>query len=123
MENMNKMLPKGLKKKVEAGLDMVQATLDCNRGRVDFSAAVCDRLNQNCYCHDVGLIINPPALDTKRELLKLNLRAEKYLRRDPDRAEPTSRCLQTAYKSARAQFTSRVVWRTIQKHSCRLTPW
>ncbi|KAM0227446.1 hypothetical protein ACHAP5_012176 [Fusarium lateritium] len=47
MDTFKSFLPKGIRKKVETGMDMVQATLDCNREWLDFGSPLRGRLREN----------------------------------------------------------------------------
>lgn len=79
LANLKRMLPRGVKKKVETGLDMVQATLDCHREWVDFHSTLRGRLRKNSHRLDVGLRSKPPALDDVQSMWELNNETENYL--------------------------------------------
>ncbi|KAK3330701.1 hypothetical protein B0H66DRAFT_528046 [Apodospora peruviana] len=82
LENVKKLLPGGLRKKVETGLDMVDATLDCHREWVDFKAATQGRLRQNSHRLDVGLLNKPPPLDAVDKMQDLWWDCRNYLSRE-----------------------------------------
>lgn len=66
-----RLLPKGIKKKIETRIDEVVETLDCHREWTDFSDPLCGRLERNCYCLNVGLYEKPPDLDEIEQLENL----------------------------------------------------
>lgn len=81
MQSLKTFLPRGIKKKVETGLDMVQATLDCHREWLDFSQPLRGRpLSRNCHRLDVGLSTKPPALDDVDSMRELSWTGQAYLR-------------------------------------------
>lgn len=82
LESVKKMLPSGLRKKVETGLDMVEATLDCHREWVDFKEATQGRLRQNCHRLDIGLVNKPPPLDAVDKMQDLWWDCRNYLSRE-----------------------------------------
>ncbi|KAK0730097.1 hypothetical protein B0H67DRAFT_560740 [Lasiosphaeris hirsuta] len=79
LDSFKGMLPSGLRKKVETGLDMVEATLDCHREWVDFKEATHGRLRENCHRLDVGLITKPPSLDAVDKMQDLFWDCRNYL--------------------------------------------
>ncbi|KAK5656422.1 hypothetical protein OQA88_4803 [Cercophora sp. LCS_1] len=83
LERIKRVLPGGLRKKVETGLDMVEATLDCHREWVDFKEATHGRLRENCHRLDVGLDAKPPPLDAVDDMQKLYWDCRRYLQRGP----------------------------------------
>lgn len=82
LERVKKVLPSGLRKKVETGLDMVEATLDCHREWVDFKNAMQGRLRQNCHRLDIGLVNKPPPLDAVDRMQDLWWDCRNYLSRE-----------------------------------------
>ncbi|KAK4218924.1 hypothetical protein QBC37DRAFT_164801 [Rhypophila decipiens] len=82
LESIKRVLPSGLRKKVETGLDMVEATLDCHREWVDFKEATQGRLRQNCHRLDIGLIDKPPHLDAVGRIPDLHWDCRQYLSRE-----------------------------------------
>ena len=82
LESVKMMLPSGLRKKVETGLDMVEATLDCHREWVDFKEATQGRLRQNCHRLDIGLVNKPPPLDAVDKMQDLWWDCRNYLARE-----------------------------------------
>ncbi|GAW20800.1 hypothetical protein ANO14919_103110 [Xylariales sp. No.14919] len=77
-KSLKKMLPRGLKKMVETGLDMVEATMDCNREWVDFKSVFRGRLGQNCHRLDIGLEDKPPSLDNLDAIQNLSSSSRAY---------------------------------------------
>ncbi|KAF7556928.1 hypothetical protein G7Z17_g1027 [Cylindrodendrum hubeiense] len=106
MESIKNVLPKGFKKKVETGLDMVQATLDCHREWVDFSGAFRGRLGHNCHRLDVGLTVKPPALDAIKEASSLRTACQKYLQSNPNKQDKAVPYFQPEYSNARSHIRS-----------------
>jgi hypothetical protein len=102
LEGVKKMLPGGIRKKVEAGLDMVSATLDCHREWVDFKAATQGRLQQNCHRLDVGLTSKPPPLDSVEKMQDLWWDCRDYLSRESysSRGLPPTPYMDSNYASA-----------------------
>ncbi|KAJ3538427.1 hypothetical protein NM208_g5905 [Fusarium decemcellulare] len=81
IESLKNFLPKGIRKKVETGLDMVQTTLDCHEEWQNFIASLrSSPINRNCHRLDVGLINKPPGLDAVDEIHNLRHASEIYLR-------------------------------------------
>ncbi|RSL92521.1 hypothetical protein CEP52_013763 [Fusarium oligoseptatum] len=66
-----RLLPKGIKKKIETGIDMVYATLDCDREWTDFNGPLRGRYKRNCHRLNVGLYEKPPALDDIEHLVDI----------------------------------------------------
>ncbi|KAH7173285.1 uncharacterized protein B0J16DRAFT_405679 [Fusarium flagelliforme] len=79
MDTFKAFLPKGIRKKVETGMDMVQATLDCRREWLDFNSQLRGRQRDNCHRLDVGLTNKPPALDDVDRIYWLRGDAQRYL--------------------------------------------
>lgn len=73
------LLPRGIKKKVETGIDMVQATLDCHREWLDFRSSFRGRLSENCHRLDVSRSTKPPSLDDVDEMYSLRAESQRYL--------------------------------------------
>jgi hypothetical protein len=71
-----RLLPKGIKKKIETGIDMVYATLDCDREWTDFSGPLRGRYKRNCHRLNIGLYEKPPALDDIEQLVNLRVESE-----------------------------------------------
>lgn len=76
---MKKLLPPGVRTKLELGLDMINATLDCHREWVDFKSTLNSNLNRNSHRIDVGLGGKPPSLDDVESLDALKRESEEYL--------------------------------------------
>jgi len=90
LEKVKSLLPSGVRKKVETGLDMVEATLDCHREWVDFVGGLQTRPGlhrRNCHRLDIGLTSKPPALDATDEMWSLSFKTSAYLSRNPDALE------------------------------------
>lgn len=80
LNRIKNLLPQRIRKQVETGLDMVQATLDCHREWVDFKSAFRGQLGQNCHRLDVGLLNKPPALDDQNSIGELTSSSRDYFR-------------------------------------------
>jgi hypothetical protein len=64
LENMINRLPKKFATIAKVALDMVQATIDCNREWVDFKSSIRGELARNCHRLDIGLKDEkPPSID------------------------------------------------------------
>ncbi|KAF5534140.1 calcium-independent phospholipase A2, partial [Fusarium phyllophilum] len=83
-----KFIPSGIRKKVETGIEMVYATLDCDREWVDFSVSPRSNMGRNCHRLNVALFEKPAALDdvgeltNLRETSKIHLESDKGLKSD-----------------------------------------
>ncbi|KAK3336354.1 hypothetical protein B0T19DRAFT_36498 [Cercophora scortea] len=82
LESVKRLLPSGVRKKVETGLDMVEATLDCHREWVEFKETTRGRLRANSHRLDVGLFDKPPPLDAPDRMHKLESDCQNYLSRE-----------------------------------------
>lgn len=79
IDTLKRLLPRGIRKKVETGLDMVQATLDCNREWVDFRSTIRGPEGKNCHRLDIGLTSKPPSLDNVDGIASLAMESRSYL--------------------------------------------
>jgi hypothetical protein len=79
LASLKHMLPRGVRKKVETGIDMVEATLNCHREWVNFHSTLRGRLRKNSHRLDVGLRSKPPALDDVESMWSLAHEAQTYL--------------------------------------------
>ncbi|KAK0628303.1 hypothetical protein B0T17DRAFT_149884 [Bombardia bombarda] len=100
LESVKMMLPGGLRKKVETGLDMVEATLDCHREWVDFKEATQGRLRQNSHRLDVGLFNKPPPLDAVNKIQELWWDCRNYFSRESYDKKPPPPYMDSTYRSA-----------------------
>ncbi|KAH8888442.1 hypothetical protein GQ53DRAFT_767498 [Thozetella sp. PMI_491] len=80
-KNLRRILPQGLRKRVEVGLDMIKATLNCHREWLAFTSSLDGKaMTRNCHRLDVGLVDKPPSLDDLQKLLILQEECEDYLK-------------------------------------------
>lgn len=86
LTNVKQMLPRGVKKKIETGLDMVQATMDCHREWVEFESSLRGRLRKNSHRLDVGLRSKPPSLDDVQSMWELSSNTAAYLYHSDDQS-------------------------------------
>ncbi|RSM02019.1 hypothetical protein CDV31_011102 [Fusarium ambrosium] len=86
-----RLLPKGIKKKIETGIDMVYATLDCDREWTDFNGPLRGRYKRNCHRLNVGLYEKPPALDDIEHLVDIQVESELVPSTTPLSAQPLFR--------------------------------
>ncbi|EXK77612.1 hypothetical protein FOQG_17687 [Fusarium oxysporum f. sp. raphani 54005] len=100
--NLKTLLPKGIRKKLETGIDMAQATLDCHREWVDFSGPLRGRLSQNCHRLDIGLTTKPPALDEVDDMQFLRWKSKSYLQSE---SGSSPNYFQPQYPSPRAHIS------------------
>ncbi|KAK0722843.1 hypothetical protein B0T26DRAFT_704224 [Lasiosphaeria miniovina] len=77
--HLKRLLPRGLRRKVELGLDMIRATLDCHLEWSNFKSTLNGTLNRNSHRLDVGLMRKPPNLDDVGGLVILQHESETYL--------------------------------------------
>ncbi|KAI1375162.1 hypothetical protein F4677DRAFT_446666 [Hypoxylon crocopeplum] len=100
-ESLKKLLPAGVRKMIDTGLDMVTSTLDCQREWEDFLRAneSDPRLLHNCHRLDIGLARSPPALDAVGAMHGLSSEAEWYLA-PPETAGPGKGYLSDRFRSA-----------------------
>ncbi|KAK3941958.1 hypothetical protein QBC46DRAFT_352819 [Diplogelasinospora grovesii] len=105
LEKVKKLLPGGIRKKVEAGLDMVNATLDCHREWVDFKGAMQGSLRRNSHRLDVGLLEKPPPLDAVQNMQSLLNDCQDYFSPPSYSAQaPPPRYMDSRYATARAHI-------------------
>ncbi|KAI0973070.1 hypothetical protein F4678DRAFT_37931 [Xylaria arbuscula] len=97
--NIKKALPRGVRKMVETGLDMVQATMDCNREWVDFKSGFSGRLGRNCHRLDIGLEVKPPSLDNLDMIEALFSSSRAYVRQNRSYI-PSKPYMQPEYRKA-----------------------
>lgn len=76
-----RLLPKGLRGWVAAGLDVVQSTVDCNRQWDEFVNSKRWDRNTHRVCHrlNIGLTERPPKLDDVEAIMTLKSEATRYL--------------------------------------------
>ena len=87
---------KGLRRRLAVGLDVIQSTLDCNRQWDEFiKSTEWDRdISSACHRLNIGLVSRPPNLDDIRAMADLEREARRYM-------EPEHRpYLNGRYKSA-----------------------
>ncbi|KAF4447081.1 hypothetical protein F53441_9380 [Fusarium austroafricanum] len=65
------LIPSGMRKKIETGIEMVHAILDCNREWTDFNGPLRGRMKRNCHRLNVGFYKEPAGLDAVDELVNL----------------------------------------------------
>ncbi|KAJ3563826.1 hypothetical protein NPX13_g8067 [Xylaria arbuscula] len=95
-ESFKKVLPQGVKRMVETGLDMVQATMNCQREWVDFKSAFRGQLGRNCHRFNIGLQNKPPSIDQVDQVDGLATDSQKYIR-DYNRYTNRKRYVQPEY--------------------------
>ncbi|KAI1427994.1 hypothetical protein F5Y12DRAFT_791152 [Xylaria sp. FL1777] len=98
--SVKKALPRGLRKMVKTGLDMVEATMDCNREWVDFKSAFHGRLGRNCHRLDIGLEEKPPSLDNLDMIHILFSSSRAYIRESHSYMTPSQFYMQSEYRWA-----------------------
>ncbi|KAI0902824.1 hypothetical protein F4823DRAFT_629883 [Ustulina deusta] len=99
-ETIKKALPRGLKRMIETGLDMVKATMNCQREWVDFKSAFRGQLGRNCHRLNIGLQTKPPSLDNVDMVESLFNTSQKYIRDHYNR-----RYMQSEYTRPRDHIT------------------
>lgn len=99
-EGFKKVLPQGMKRMVETGLDMVQATMNCQREWVDFKSAFRGRLGRNCHRFNIGLQNKPPSIDQIDQVDDLSTKSQIYIR-DYNRYTTQRKYMQPEYARPR----------------------
>ncbi|KAI0808727.1 hypothetical protein GGR55DRAFT_689696 [Xylaria sp. FL0064] len=99
-DSVKKVLPRGLKRMIETELDMVRATMNCQREWVDFKSAFRGQLGRNCHRFNIGLQTKPPSLDSVDMVENLFNTSQNYIR-DYSRYAPRRKYMQPEYAKPR----------------------
>lgn len=100
LEKIIKLLPQKYSKVAKIALDMVQATIDCNREWVDFKSSVRGQRDRNCHRVDIGLKdAKPPSIDDVGKTDEMWTRSRQYLREARSYYIPPDRYMQREYRT------------------------